>query len=107
APCLTVYQSIFNGLTRKWDDVRAIIFDDAHAATHIIREQFTLKIERDQHPHVYTAVANAFSQHLRETDSDMGFRDALSRKDPASRWFVPPFVIRRNRGNIDQALLEA
>ena len=49
----------------------------------------------------------AFSEHLRETDSELGLRDALASQTPGARWFVPPFVIRRNMASIGQALLDA
>ena len=45
APCITTYQALFNGRTRfKSDHIAAAIFDDAHAAEHILRDQYSLTI---------------------------------------------------------------
>ncbi len=107
AACVTTYQALFNGLTHKWDDVNAIVFDDAHAATHIIRDQFTLHLDRARHQAVYNAIATALGEHLRETDSAIGFREAMERQDPNARWFIPPFVIKRNIGDVGRALMDA
>ena len=106
-PCITTYQALFNGLTQRWGDVEAVIFDDAHAATNIIREQFTLTIAKDKYPAVHAAVTAAFAEHLREFGSDLAFRQAVDIDDWRSRWFVPPFVIQRHSGVIENALLTA
>jgi tetratricopeptide (TPR) repeat protein len=106
-PCITTYQALFNGLVRKWNDVSAIVFDDAHAATHIIRDQFTLTLDSVQHTNAYNVIVRTFGQYLRETGSDIGFRQALERKDPSNRWLVPPFVVKHNLGDISNALMEA
>ena len=46
--CVTNYASVFNGFSTFSDkDISGIIFDDAHVAETIIRDQFTLKIPRD------------------------------------------------------------
>ena len=43
APCITTYQAVFNGKSRFLKDhPKALIFDDAHTAEHLLREQFTL-----------------------------------------------------------------
>lgn len=105
APCITTYQAVFNGLTRRWKDAVAIIFDDAHSATHIIRDQFTLTLDRDRHADIYDVLAAAFQEHLRETDSDVSFKHAMQSGDVAARWFLPPFIIRRNAGTIGRSLL--
>lgn len=107
APCLTTYQALFNGLTRRWDDVHCIIFDDAHAATNIIRAQFTLSVDREPHLGVHEAVGAALSEHLRATGSDLAYRQTMEAGDAQARWFVPPFAIRRNVGALNQALLDA
>ena len=106
-PCVTTYQALFNGLTHKWDDVAAIVFDDAHAATNIIRSQFTLRVRRDRYPEIFNVVTDTFSEYLRETGSDFGLREAMERGEPGQSWFVPPFVVRKNLGELHTALLNA
>ena len=49
AVCLTTYQAMFNGksvLPRR--DIGGIVFDDAHAAEHLLRDHFSLRISRAQ-----------------------------------------------------------
>ena len=39
SPCLTTYQALFNGKSRfRYDDVSAVIFDDAHTADNVLRD---------------------------------------------------------------------
>lgn len=106
APCLTTYQALFNGLTHKWDNAKAFIFDDAHAATHIVRDQFTLHLQQAAYPGVFAVIQAAFDEHLQATDSALGFREALATKDQRS-WFVPPFVLKRTAGTLNDALVAA
>lgn len=106
-PCITTYQALFNGLTRKWDGIKAAVFDDAHAATSIIRSQFTLDLGRDRFPAVHAAVTAAYAEHLRTVGSgDLALREAVTNDDPRPRWFVPPGTVRRHWGSISTALVE-
>ena len=62
APCVTTYQALFNGKTRfASDDISAVIFDDAHAAEHILRDQFSLNIARRRHGGSIFADSSAIS----------------------------------------------
>ncbi len=47
APCITTYHALFTGFSRfELPDLTAVIFDDAHTAGHILRNQFTLTISK-------------------------------------------------------------
>ena len=49
APCVTTYQALFNDKPRfASDDISAVIFDDAHTAEHMLRDQFSLSIARSE-----------------------------------------------------------
>jgi superfamily II DNA or RNA helicase len=51
ALCLTTYQALFNGKSKfRNDDIAAIVFDDCHTATHIIRDQFSLSVSAAVNP---------------------------------------------------------
>ena len=54
AACVTTYQALFNGKSRfPREEPTAVVFDDAHAAEHLLRDHFSLQIERDQFPGLY------------------------------------------------------
>ena len=41
---MTTYQALFNGWSRfRSDDIAAVIFDDAHTADQILRDQFSFR----------------------------------------------------------------
>lgn len=49
APCITTYQALFNGLSVFFrEPIAAVIFDDAHAAEHLLRDHFSIHIRRDE-----------------------------------------------------------
>ena len=65
APCVTTYQALFNGLTRfAADDIAAVIFDDAHTAEHILRDQFSLTISNEATEETYIEIVKRYCQML-------------------------------------------
>lgn len=64
--CLTNYQALFNSRTIFNRDLRpeAIIFDDAHVAEKIIRDCFTVRIDREKLPSVYTRIVDLLKPHF-------------------------------------------
>ena len=42
----------------------AIIFDDAHVAEKLIRDSFTVKIEHDKLPHIYSRIVDRLRPHF-------------------------------------------
>ena len=57
APCITTYQALFNGKTVfKSHDIAAVIFDDAHTAEHVLRDQFSLNVSRNIMPQTYFGI---------------------------------------------------
>src|SRR5206468_346615 len=62
ALCVTTYQALFNGRSRFFrEPPAAIVFDDAHTAEHLLRDQFTLRIKRDQQLALFNFVVNLFA----------------------------------------------
>ena len=54
APCITTYQALFNGKSKFLNEhLAAVIFDDAHAAEHLLRDHFSLRIARKEFSDVY------------------------------------------------------
>lgn len=64
--CLTNYQALFNSRTTFRGDNRpeAIVFDDAHVAEKIIRDSFTVKIEKDKHSTCYARIIELLRPHF-------------------------------------------
>ncbi|MEC4984246.1 MAG: DEAD/DEAH box helicase family protein, partial [Oscillatoria sp. PMC 1076.18] len=64
APCVTTYQAIFNGKSRFFREKPiAIIFDDAHAAEHLLRDHFTLKIKRNNFTELFSKIFELFRSY--------------------------------------------
>ena len=64
--CLTNYQALFNSRSVFRSDLRpeAIIFDDAHVAEKIIRDCFTLKIEKEKLPSIHSRAVDLIRPHF-------------------------------------------
>lgn len=64
--CLTNYQALFNSRTIFARDNRpgAIIFDDAHVAEKIIRDCFTLRLEKSEVKSVFDRIATLCTPHF-------------------------------------------
>ncbi len=64
--CLTNYQALFNSRTVFRQDRRpdAVIFDDAHVAEKIIRDCYTLHIEKDKHEGLYGKLIELIRPHF-------------------------------------------
>ena len=107
APCVTTYQALFNGKTRfASDDISAVIFDDAHAADHILRDQFSLIIARHDMEEAYSLIAALFQPYHHSVGSATSYAEAT--KGGSSRLFwVPPFEVRRNLEELRRILLAA
>ncbi len=107
APCVTTYQALFNGKSRfATDDIAAVIFDDAHTAEHILREQFSLHILRSEMEETYQRIANLFSSYHKSTGLGTSYEEALSGESSRLFW-VPPFEVRGNLTELRQILLDA
>ncbi len=107
APCVTTYQALFNGKTRfASDDISAVIFDDAHAAEHILRDQFSLNITRRDMEEAYSQIAALFQPYHQSVGPATSYAEAI--RGGSSRLFwVPPFEVRRNFEELRHILLAA
>ncbi len=106
-PCVTTYQALFNGKTRfRHDDVSAVIFDDAHTADNILRDQFTLRIGRLLLPGTYNELVALFSEYHRSIGRDSSYGEVADDKS-ARLFLIPPFEVRRHAQEIRRILSEA
>ena len=107
APCVTTYQALFNGRSRfRNDDVSAVIFDDAHTADNILRDQFSLRIGRDLLPDTYNELVSLFNEYQRSIGRASSYAEVADGK--STRLFlIPPFEVRRHAEEIRRILAEA
>ena len=107
APCVTTYQALFNGKTRfASHDISAVIFDDAHAAEHILRDQFSLNITRRDMKEAYSQIAALFQPYHQSVGSATSYAEATEGRSSHLFW-VPPFEVRRNFEELRHILLAA
>ena len=64
-PCITTYQALFNGRSIfSREVISAIIFDDAHAAEQLLRNYFSVQIEKSEFEHLYSEIFALFSEYF-------------------------------------------
>ncbi|MCQ6281077.1 helicase C-terminal domain-containing protein [Bacillus sp. EB600] len=103
--CLTNYQTLFNGKNRRFrDDVQGIIFDDAHVASHIVRDNFTLRITENEFPSTYATVVGQVRPYFESIFRTQEFDQVVTFKDDPSVIFIPLFVWHNIVGRVIEAL---
>lgn len=107
APCVTTYQALFNGRSIFFrEQLSAIVFDDAHAAEHLLRDHFSLRLSRSTLPGVYSeivALFEAYHHNIGRTGSYAELEDPVCRR----LFLVPPFEIHRQHGELLRILRAA
>lgn len=108
SPCITNYQAIFNGKSKFFrDELSAIIFDDAHAAEHIIRHHFSLTVTPDTFTDTYESIRELFRGFFTKIGQEISYRETFSRPNSTRDWLVPPFAVRENLGQLQEILWSA
>ena len=107
APCITTYQALFNGRSRfRSDDVVAVIFDDAHTAENILRDQFSLFVTREEMRETYEQIVALFQPYHSSVGMATSFAEVAG-GNSSRQFFVPPFEVRRNVAELRRLLLQA
>ena len=92
-PVLTNYQAVFNGKSVfQREQLVGTVFDDAHTAHAIIRDQFTICLDRDRFGSLYNSVIELTRDHFRDMGRGTIFDEVVSRRDSATVLFVPTFL---------------
>lgn len=103
-PCITNYAAVFNGKSIFRDqEIRGIVFDDAHVAGNFIRGQFTIRLPRD-HP-AFDEVTQLFRGHFVRNGQAQQFEDACS-GDWLTLLFVPSFEVTANASRLRSILVQ-
>jgi hypothetical protein len=107
AACLTTYQALFNGRSIFANrDISAIVFDDAHAAEHLLRDHFSLNLSKEDFGSEYAAIVAEFSDYFHAVGLASSYsevRDGI----PGRLLLVPPTEARRSHAAIRQILTES
>ena len=107
APCVTTYQALFNGKSRfSSEDISAVIFDDAHTAEHILRDQFSLHITREEMPDTYESLVALFEPYHKAIGVSSSYAE-LSNGKSKRQFLIPPFELHSNSNKLRQLLLNA
>ncbi|MCY4572766.1 MAG: DEAD/DEAH box helicase family protein [Gemmatimonadetes bacterium] len=92
-PALTNYQAVFNGKSIfQRENLVGAVFDDAHTAHAIIRDQFTIRVDRERFTSVYDGVIEMTRDHFCDMGRGTIFDEVVVGRDSASVLFVPTFV---------------
>ena len=95
AVCLTTYQALFNGKSRFFNrEITGIVFDDAHAAEHLLRDHFSLRVGKDRFERVYSTICNEFADYFHAVGLSSSFEEVVNGTGHRSL-LVPPFEVRR------------
>lgn len=91
--CITTYQALFNGLSRfAREEISGLIFDDAHVASHIIRDHFTLHLDEKEFPQTYSTLINSVKSYYEEIHSLQLFDQVVTQKNDPTVLFIPTFI---------------
>ncbi len=107
AVCLTTYQALFNGKTKfKNEEILAVIFDDAHAAEGMIKNNFSLNINKNENEELFIALIELFRPYFKSTGR-VGSFDELLLGNHDKVELLPPFEVIGNISEITRLLVEA
>ena len=107
AVCLTTYQALFNWKSRFLNrEFAGIVFDDAHAAEHLLRDHFSLHVAKDRFQEVYSLIVNEFSDYFHAVGLSSSF-DEVAAGTGNRLLLVPPFEVRKVHSAILKSLQES
>lgn len=107
APCITTYQALFNGKSRfSREEIVAVVFDDAHTAENVLRDQFTLNIKYAEFKETYSELMAEFHDYFFQSGRVSTFDEILKRSS-SKLLIVPPFEIRKRYCSILEVLRKA
>jgi hypothetical protein len=78
AACITTYQALFNGRSIFANrEIAGIIFDDAHAAEHLLRDHYTLQLKRETFPQLYGELTALFRDYFHKAGKVSSFDEMV------------------------------
>ncbi len=103
--CITTYQALFvaNTTFNGAKAPAAVIFDDAHVGERVIRDAFTLTIEKDKYPELFRDIVEIVRPEFDRLAKGPHFNFVLEQVGQQSVTMCPPVTAFRHR----EAILEA
>ncbi len=95
AVCLTTYQALFNGksiFARR--EVAGIVFDDAHAAEHLLRDHFSLRISKEHFGNIFAQISAEFTEYFYSVGLASSY-DEITAGSGSRLLLIPPFEVRK------------
>jgi hypothetical protein len=107
AVCLTTYQALFNGKSKFFNrEIAGIVFDDSHAAEHLLRDHYSLHISKERFGSLYSAIANEFADYFHAVGLASSFDEVMA--GTGNRLLLaPPFETRRAHSAILKQLQDS
>lgn len=104
--CITTYQALFTAMTVFNGDKApsAVVFDDAHVAERLIRDSFTLTINKSKHQELYTQLVEIVRPEFAELDKNARLQFVLDSVGQQNTILCPPATAYRSREKIIAAL---
>ncbi|MGE4297907.1 MAG: DEAD/DEAH box helicase family protein [Desulfovibrionaceae bacterium] len=107
APCITTYQALFNGKSRFFhEQLSAVVFDDSHAAEHLLRDHFSLHISKNEFHDVFISITALFKNYYERVGLSGSYSE-LEDQRSRSLFLVPPFEIKGQLGELLRILHDA
>jgi hypothetical protein len=104
AVCLTTYHALFNGKSRFFNkEIAGIVFDDAHTAEHLLRDHFSLRINKERFDQLYSAIAAEFADYFHAVGLSSSF-DEIVGGTGNGLLLAPPFEVRKAQAAILKCL---
>lgn len=103
--CLTNYHSVFNPRShfeRYSDSICGVVFDDAHAAEDILRQQHTITLSRGTEG--YSELSNIFSEAIAGTDLSSQYDDVTRHGRPGLPMIIPGFIVHQAANELTESL---
>lgn len=98
------YATLFNGKSIfRYEDIDALVFDDAHVAENVIRGQFTLQISREHE--AFGRILHLCRRHFANSSQAEHFEDVAEGRF-TSVLFVPMFVVWEHANEFRKTLLD-
>lgn len=103
--CITTYQALFNGRSKfKNDEIEAILFDDSHAAENLVKNCFSIDINRQDNEAVFNELIQVFRPYYQKAGKQASFDEIFIGQNEKIELF-PPFEVKANHAEI-RAILE-
>lgn len=107
AACLTTYQAIFNGKSVfKRQEIEAVIFDDAHTAEGMIKNHFSLEIDRAANQDLYDGIISLFRPHYQKIGKITSFNE-INEGINSTVVLLSPSAVKNNFAEIYRMITES